>query len=215
MWCVGELDDEYIARMEDVLSLYAKPYNLKEPVVCFDEKSVQLLDDIYPVVPVRPGRIARRDHEYVRCGTANEFCSVEPRAGRYFLKVTQRRTATDFAEVLKDLAGRYPKARTIHLVLDNLNTHCLKSVIKRFGERRGRTLWKRFTVHYTPKHASWLNQAEIAISVFSGAVLRHKRYPTIAPLRHATAAFQKRRNAQGRPFDWRFTVADARRKFRL
>ena len=214
MWCVAELDDEYIRRMEDVLRLYTRPYDLRQPVVCFDEKSTQLLDDVYPHTAVRPGRIARRDHEYKRCGTANIFCAIEPKSGKYFVKVTARRTADDFAEALADIALRHPRCRTIHLVMDNLNTHCLKAVIGRFGEARGRALWRRFTFHFTPKHASWLNQAEIAIGVLSSAVLRRRRHPTMAALRRESRAFERRSNSNAKPFEWRFSVCDARSKFK-
>jgi transposase len=200
--------------MEDILRLYTKPYNKSEPVVCFDEKSVQLLDNLYPQSLARPGKIARCDYEYKRCGTANVFCTVEPKAGKHLIKVTPRRTARDFAEALRDIARRYPAKKTIHIVLDNLNTHCRKSVIQRFGKVRGSTLWKKFTFHFTPKHASWLNQAEIAISLFARAVLKRKRYPDIDSLGKAAAVFQKTNNRSTRPFKWKFTVRKARKQFK-
>ena len=214
MWCVAELTDQYIERMEDLLRLYALPFSIQEPVICFDEKSVQLLEDRYTPQLSQPGKLARRDHEYVRRGTANVFCAVEPKTGKYFLKVTRQRSAVDFAKVIDDLAAKYPRAKTIHLVLDNLNTHCLQSLVKHFGQRAANKLWRRFTLHFTPKHASWLNQAEIAIGIFSHAVLRRTRYPDIRELRIATSAFRKRRNHKPSPIDWRFSVHDARRKFK-
>lgn len=214
MWCVAKLDESYIERMEDLLRLYAKPLNKREPVVCFDEKSVQLKEDLFPRQLPRPGRYARRDHEYIRRGTANVFCVIEPKTGKYLLKTTQRRTAIDFAEALRNIAQRYPKAKKIHLVLDNLNTHGLKSVIKRYGLSTATRLWNRFKFHFTPKHASWLNQAEIAISNFSKKVLFRARYSSLQALQSATSAFQKKQNAQPSPISWRFTVKDARRKFK-
>jgi hypothetical protein len=167
MWCVAELDDEYIRCMEDILAVYERPLNEREPVVCMDEKPVVLHQDVRPPQPMRSGRVARRDGEYRRCGTANVFCGIEPKAGRYFPKVTRDRSSPEFADYLLDIAIGYSDADTIHLVLDNLNSHTRKAVVERFGEKAGSWLWNRFTVHYTPKHGSWLNQAEIAISLFS------------------------------------------------
>jgi len=163
MWCVAQLDEEYIARMEDVLAVYEKPLSELGPVVCIDEKPVVMHREVRPPVAMRPGRVARRDGEYKRCGTANVFCGVQPKAGRHFTKVTNDRSSPEFADYLLDIAAAYPEADTIHLVMDNLSSHTCKAVIQRFGTKEGEWLWKRFTVHYTPKHGSWLNQAEIAI----------------------------------------------------
>src|SRR5262249_41034002 len=154
-----------VERMEALLDLYERPLDPKEPVICLDERPVQLLDFERFRVPCGPGRIAKQDYEYVRCGTANLFCSVEPKAGRHRIRATPNRKAPAFAEEMRDIVRRYPHARTIHVVLDNLNTHSEKSLVERFGLRRGRRLWNRFTVHYTPKHGSWLNQAEIEIGL--------------------------------------------------
>lgn len=214
MWCVTNLNDQYIRRMENILHLYNKPYNAAEPVICFDEKSVQLLSDAYPYKSCRSGAVAQRDHEYVRHGTANVFCCVEPKVGRHFVKVTLRRTAVDFAETINDISKRYSNARTIHLVIDNLNTHCQKSLLLRFGETKGRALWRRFIVHYTPKHASWLNQAEIQISAYSRSVLRHARIPSIEKLKQLSSAWQRRVNIIAKPFQWKFSKKDARRVFK-
>ena len=167
MWCVAKLDEEYIRRMEEVLALYEKPFSEEEPVVCIDEKPVVLHRDIRAPLPARPGQLARRDYEYRRSGTANVFCGVEPKAGRHFPKPTPNRSAAQFADYLVEIVARYPQARTIHLVLDNLNTHRRKSLTQRYGEKLGSLLWDRFTVHYTPKHGSWLNQAEIEVSLLS------------------------------------------------
>ena len=137
MWCVAELDEEYIRRMEDVLALYEKPWLESEPMVCIDEKPIVLHADVRPAFPMRPGRIARRDCEYKRCGTANTFCGVEPKAGRHFTRVTPNRSSPEFADYLLAIAEHYPVADTIHLVMDNLSSHTRKAVVQRFGERDG------------------------------------------------------------------------------
>jgi hypothetical protein len=158
--------------MEEVLATYEKPWTAAEPVVGIDEKPVQLLADVRDPIPARkPGQIAKYDHEYERCGTANIFCAVEPKAGRHFTKVTPTRSGAEFAKMLKKVAGAYPRAKTIHLIMDNLSTHKRKMLTDHYGEQVGGDLWDRFTPHYTPKHGSWLNQAEIEISVLAGQCL--------------------------------------------
>jgi hypothetical protein len=161
MWCVAELNEEYIAKMEDVLATYEKPYDPIEPVVCLDEKPVTLHADVRPVSPVQPGREARRDNEYERRGTANVFCAVEPKAGRHFTFPTPNRSAFQFACVTCDLAMQYPEAKTIHLVLDNLNIHCRKSLTDAFGVEVGSQIGDTFTVHFTPSHGSWLKKQKL------------------------------------------------------
>jgi transposase len=210
---VAELNEEYIRRMEDVLALYEKPWRESEPVVCMDEKPVVLHADVRPVLPMRPGRVARRDCEYQRCGTANTFCGVEPKAGRHFTRVTPDRSSPQFADYLLEIAAHYPAADTIHLVMDNLSSHTRKAIVERFGERAGGWLWNRFTVHYTPKHGSWLNQAEIEISLFSRHCLGQRRIPSLGDLRREARAWNRRMNRQGITIDWRFTRKKARRKF--
>jgi transposase len=213
MWCVAELDEEYIARMEDVLSVYEKPLSTGEPVVCIDEKPVVLHQEVRPPVVMRPGRVARRDSEYKRCGTANVFCGVEPKAGRHFPKVTASRSSPEFADYLLDIAVGYPEADTIHLVMDNLSSHTRKAVVERFGAEAGDWLWNRFTVHYTPKHGSWLNQAEIAISLFSRQCLGQRRIGDRASLRKQTRAWNRRVNRDRVMIQWSFTRKHARQKF--
>ena len=137
MWCVGQLDDDYIACMEDVLETYERPYDPTEPVVCLDEKPVTLHADVRPPTPAAPGREARRDSEYERCGTANVFCAVEPKAGRHFTFATPDRSGVEFAKALFELAMAYPEAETIHLVMDNLSTHSRKSLTDLCGEEFG------------------------------------------------------------------------------
>src|ERR1039457_3035550 len=153
MGCVGKLDEEEIAPMEDVLGVYEKPLSASEPVVCIDEKPVVLHEDTCTSIPMRPGRVARRDYEYKRCGTANVFCGVKPKAGRHFTKVTLTRCSAEFADYLLKVAARYPAADTIHLVMDNLSTHTQKALVERFGDTAGTWLWDRFTVHQTWKLA--------------------------------------------------------------
>jgi hypothetical protein len=147
MWCVAELDEEYIRRMEDVLPVYENPPSEREPVVCIDEKPVVLHADVRPSRPLQPGRVLRRDSGYERRGTANAFCGVEPKAGRHFTKATPDRSSPQFADYLLEIAEHYPGADTIHLVMDNLSSHTRKALVERFGEKAGDWLWDRFTVH--------------------------------------------------------------------
>ena len=213
MWCVGELDQEYIAKMEDVLALYERPYRAREPVICLDEKPVALHAEVRPPRPARPGHLAKRDTEYERCGTANIFAVVEPKAGRHFTRVTPDRSAGQFARVIRDLAAAYPTARTIHLVMDNLNIHCQQSLLAHLGRRPGQTLWRRLTVHYTPKHGSWLNQAEIELSLVARQCLGRRRIPQRDQLRAEVRAWTARANRRKTCIRWRFTRKVARVKF--
>jgi transposase len=213
MWSVAELDEEYIARMEDVLAVYEQPLSEQEPVVCVDEKPVVLHQEVRSPVAMKPGRVARRDSEYKRCGTANVFCGVEPKAGRHFTKVTANRSSPQFADYLLEIAEKYPQASTIHLVMDNLNSHTRKALVERFGEPEGGWLWDRFTVHYTPKHGSWLNQAEIAISLFSRQCLGQRRIGDQASLRKQARAWNRRTNRHRVIIQWAFTRKKARQKF--
>jgi len=212
MWCIAEKTPEYVDRMEEVLDLYEKPLDVKEPVVCLDERPVQLLGEVRePIVADKPGKILKQDSEYIRCGTANVFCAVEPKKGRHFTKVTPNRKGTEFAMMARDIARAYPRAETIHLVMDNLNTHCEKSLTANLGEKRGQKLWQRFTVHYTPKHGSWLNQAEIEIGLFSRQCLGWDRVSNRGVLGRRAMAWNRRVNRRKLKINWRFTVKDARR----
>jgi hypothetical protein len=213
MWVVAELDERYLARMEDVLELYERPYNPAEPVLCLDEKPVVLHADVRPATPAHPGREARRDNEYKRCGTANVFCAVEPKAGRHFTFVTPDRSGFEFALVAVKLAMAYPEAKTIHLVMDNLNIHCRKSLADVFGAEMATEVWGRFTVHNTPKHGSWLNQAEIEIGIFSRQCLGKRRLPALEPLRREAKAWNRRMNRNRVQINWTFDRKTARRKF--
>jgi hypothetical protein len=213
MWVVADLDDEYIARMEDVLETYEQAYNPQEPVLCLDEKPVTLHADVRPTSPAQLGREARRDNEYERCGTANVFCAVEPKAGRHFTFPTPDRSGGEFAQVVVRLALAYPTAKTIHLVMDNLSSHRRKSLATVFGPEMATEVWDRFTVHYTPTHGSWLNQAEIEIGIFSRQCLGKRRIPELKTLRREAKAWNRRMNRDRVKIDWKFDRETARRKF--
>ncbi len=212
MWCVAEVNEAYLERMEDVLEVYERPYNPQEPVVCLDEKPVVLHHDLRPPMPAQPQRPAKRDYEYKRCGTANIFCAVEPLAGRHFTWPTPNRSGKQFAKMLERIAKAYPNARTIHLVLDNLSTHARSSLVRHLGPG-AEQLWNRFTIHYTPKHASWLNQAEIEISIFVRQCLGARRMPSLPALRAECNAWNRRVNRQRLKIDWTFSHLDAANVF--
>jgi hypothetical protein len=213
MWCVAELDDDYIAKMEDVLETYEKPYDPKQPVVCLDEKPVALHADVRPLSPAVPGRETRRDNEYKRQGTANVFCAVEPKAGRHFTAPTPTRSGFEFARFACDLALQYPEADTIHRVMDNLSSHSRKSLTESFGEEVGEQIWDSFTIHFTPTHGSWLNQAEIEIGLFGRQCLGKRRIPDLKTLRRESRAWNRRINRDRIKINWKFDRRAARRKF--
>lgn len=212
MWCIGVLTAQYRQRMYDLLALYARPFRNKEPVVCVDEKSKQLLVDTRAPVPVKPGALAKHDYEYARAGTCNLFVAVEPKGGRRTVAVTDHRTKADFVAFVQHLLDHvYAKAQRIHLVLDNLNTHfrvCFEEVL---GVKAARKLLRRVVFHYTPKHASWLNMAEIEIGILDRQCL-DRRLPHRRLLAVEVAAWQQRRNAERRGITWTFTRQDADRK---
>jgi hypothetical protein len=213
MWCVGAIGPDYLARMEEVLATYERPLRPEAPVVCLDERPVQLTADTRPPSRVRPGRLARYDYEYRRRGTANLFCAVEPKAGWHLVRATPNRAGPEFAKVIRAIVGHYPKAGTIHLVMDNLSTHKRKSLTNHYGEVVGGDLWDRLTVHYTPKHASWLNQAEIVVGLLARECLGRRRIPSLPALRHEAAAWKRRANRNRRAIEWRFTRRKARKTF--
>lgn len=213
MWCVAELNEDYISRMEDVLETYEQPYDPEEPVVCLDEKPIALHADIRSPSAATPGREARQDSEYERCGTANVFCAVEPKAGRHFTFATPDRSGFEFARVTAELALQYPDATTIHLVMDNLNIHRRKSLTDLYGAELGAEIWERFTIHYTPKHGSWLNQAEIEIGILSRQCLGNRRIPDLKTLRREVRAWNRGMNRNRIRINWKFDRRAARRKF--
>src|SRR4051812_18258193 len=198
--------------MGDVLDVYHRPHDPARPVVCLDEASKQLVGETAQPLPPEPGQPERFDYEYVRNGTANLFMLSEPLAGWRHVMVTDRRTAKDFAEVLRWLAEEvYPDAERVVLVMDNLNTHKLASLYEAFPPEQARRLAERFEVHHTPKHGSWLNVAEIELSVLSRQCL-DRRIETKEELIREVAAWENDRNERQVGTHWRFTIADARIK---
>jgi hypothetical protein len=205
---------EFVCAMEDVLEVYKRPHDPERPVVCVDETSKQLIGETRTPIPAAPGRPERIDYEYERHGTANLFMLFEPLAGWRHVEVTDRRTAVDFATVLRDLSDRYyPQARKIVLVMDNLNTHKLASLYEAFAPEEARRLAERFEIHYTPKHGSWLDMAETELSVLARQCLK-RRIDNRDDLKREVAAWEKRRNEAESVVDWRFTTANARIKLK-
>jgi transposase len=200
--------------MEDVLEVYTRPYDPRYPQVCMDEVSKQLLRDTRTSLPMEPGRVQRRDYEYERGGVVNLFLFCEPLQGRRWVDVTERRTKMDWAHQIKELVDeRYPEAERIVLVMDNLNTHTPASLYEAFDPEEARRLTEKLQIHYTPKHGSWLNMAEIELSVLSRQCL-DRRVPDFESLQAEVAAWQTRRDEIGGKIDWRFRTEDARIKLK-
>lgn len=211
-WCIPAVDAAYVAAMEDVLDLYAEPYDPAYPTVCLDEKPVVFHADARPGLPAAPGRIARYDAAYVRNGTANLFVCVEPLAGYRHIRPTARRTAQDYAHVLKWLVDEaYPDVEYIRVVQDNLNTHTPAALYQTFTPAEARRLLRKLEFHYTPKHGSWLNMAELEIALIARRCLR-PRVGDATTLAQRVAAFEDERNRARRRIDWRFTTTQARTK---
>lgn len=216
MWCIGVLTSEYRKRMYHLLALYARLARKDEPVVCIDEKSLQLLADGRAPVAMKPGRLRKQDYEYVRRGTVNLFVAVEPKAGRRHVVITERRGKADFVAFVQNLLNTiYKSVRRLHLVVDNLNTHFKKSFIDALGRREAAKVLRRVRFHDTPKHASWLNMAEIEIGVLTRRCL-NRRFSTRdnarEELQHNVSAWQDRRNRQSKPLRWKFTRKKADKK---
>jgi len=200
--------------MEDVLDLYHGPYDPYFPLVCMDESNKQLVGEVHDPIAPAPGRGQIVDHEYVRNGVAEIFLEVEPMTGRRHVSITESRTRKDWAGFIKGmLEERYPKALKVILVLDNLNTHSTASLYEAFEPEVARLLASRLEIHYTPKHGSWLNIAEIELSALNSQCL-NRRIPTIELMRSETAAWENDRNNRTATIDWRFTTADARIKLK-
>jgi len=219
MWCIPAINREFLTRMEDVITLYVQRTTPRMPVVCFDETPIQLLDDVRtPVCALlgwrgHPGRRRRFDYEYRRRGTANVFMMLDAHRPWRRAKVTRRRAAPDFARCMRDLVDRhYPRARRIRVVLDNLSTHGPRSLVATFGEREAQRILRRIEFHYTPKHASWLNMAEIEIGVLKRQCLA-RRIPDLATLRHEVAPWARDRNRSGATIRWMFGLEKARERF--
>ena len=200
--------------MEDVLSVYTRPYDERFPQVCLDEKSKQLVGEVREPLPLSPGRPARYDYEYEREGTANLFIVSEPLAGWRHISVTERRTKLDWAHCVKELVDlHYPEAEKIVLVLDNLNTHTPAALYEAFAPAEARRIARKLEIHYTPKHGSWLNMAEIELSVLARQCL-DQRIPDQETLAEEVSAWEAERNVAESSIDWRFTSADARIKLK-
>ena len=213
MWCVPKLNEEFKERMEDVLDCYEKPFNPKEPVIGVDETSKQLLKDKRLGSGCKKGKVARRDYEYQRNGTRNLFVMVQVHAPKRKVKVTHRRKKSDFAEFLKEISEEeFPKAKRIHLIMDNLNTHFESSLTERFGQREGKKIWNRFVPHYTPKHASWLNVAENEIGILSRQCLK-RRIGDGRTMNAQVKAWTKKRNEKKIITTWKFSTKEAKEKF--
>jgi hypothetical protein len=203
---------EFVAAMEDVLDLYAEPYDAKRPKVNFDESSKQLIEEVRRPLPAKPGEVERVDYEYQRNGTRNLFMMCEPQAAWRHIEVTEHRTMKDFAHQMKWLVDeKYPEAEVIRIVMDNLNTHKPASLYETFAPEEARRILKQLEFHYTPKHGSWLNMAEIELSVLSRQCL-DDRIPDEATLKREIKAYEDRRNEAKATINWQFTSGDARLK---
>ena len=200
--------------MEDVLEIYHLPYDPEYPVVCMDESCKQMIGEIRKPIPCAPGKPARIDHEYIRNGVAEIFMEVEPLAGKRHVAVTEHRTRKEWAFQIKEMLNdRYPKAIKVRLVMDNLNTHNVASLYETFKPKEARRLAERLEIHYTPKHGSWLNMAEIELSVLSGQCLNH-RIPDIVTMQSAVTAWENNRNNSAKKIVWQFKTPDARIKLK-
>lgn len=200
--------------MEDVLDVYHRPYDPDHPVVCMDESSKQLIGEVHTPIPAAPGHPKLIDDEYVRNGVAEIFMEVEPLAGRRHVAITERRTRIDWARHIKSLLeDRYPEAEKVVLVMDNLNTHSVASLYQAFTPEVARRLARRLEIHYTPKHGSWLNIAEIELSALKRQCLAN-RIPSLEQMTAATCAWEYDRNNRGTKVNWQFTTDDARQKLR-
>lgn len=212
MWCISEINQEFRERMYDVLDLYELPYDPRYPVVGLDEKPKQLLEDKRKPIPMKPGHIEKYDNEYIRRGNANIFMAVEFKAGKRTTRVTSRRTKKDFAKFVKHLVDKvYPNAEQIHFVLDNLNTHNESALCEMYDKEEAERILDQIKFHYTPKHASWLNVAEIEIGVMDTECTR-RRIPDKDLLRQEVMAWERKRNNQKKKIDWKFTRQKADEK---
>lgn len=208
MWCIQDITPEYRKRMYNILNLYRQPYDPLNPVISIDEKPKQLVVDSRPPIPMAPGKAEKYDYEYKRNGKANIFMAVEPKHGKRTTKVTWRRTKIDFAEFMRELVSFYPYAKKLRIVIDNLSTHSKKAFYESFGQEGANKILRKIEFHYTPKHASWLNVAEIEIGVMD-TECTDRRMKNISFLKKEVGAWTKRRNDERCVIDWRFTRADA------
>jgi len=211
MWCIQEITPEYRTRMYDILDLYQEPYDHTRPVVGVDEKPKQLIFNKRKPIAIQPGKLEKYDYEYVRNGTANIFVCIEPKHGKRITKVTNRRTKKDFALFMKDVILFYPYAKKVRVVLDNLNTHFMKSFYETFEHDEAERLLNKIEFHYTPKHASWLNVAETEIGAMD-TECTGKRIGNIALLKKEVKACTRMRNKARKTINWTFTKQKADEK---
>lgn len=211
MWCIPEVSADYVAAMEDVLDLYEEPYDGKRPMVCFDESPQQLIAEVRPPVPATLGHPACFDVEYKRNGVRDLMMICEPKRGLRKVLITERRTKIEFAQTMQHIVGLYPEAEVIRVVLDNLNTHKTASLYEAFPPEEARAIARKLEFHYTPKHGSWLNMAEMEFAVLARTCLAG-RIPDDATLRRRIDANVAERNGKRQPINWRFTIRDARNK---
>ncbi len=201
----------FVANMEMVLDVYKRPFDPLHPIICMDESPKQLISETRKPIPAAPGRSAKYDYEYKRCGVSNIFLACEPLAGKRMIKITDRRTALDWASFIEEIAAQYEQAEKITLVMDNLNTHNAGSFYEKFPPEKAKALWDRFEFVHTPKHGSWLNIAEIELNVLWGQCLK-RRIDDIEMVRKEAVAWQDTRNNKNSKVNWQFTTADARVK---
>jgi len=210
MWRIQEITPEYRERMYDLLDLYALPYDARKPVICVDEKSKQLFGEKRKPISQKPGSPLKYDYEYVRNGTRNIFVAVEPKGGRRIVEGTKRRAKHDFARFVKRLVDEsYLSVDKLRLVVDNLNTHFEKSFTETFPRKEADRILGKVEFHYTPKHASWLNMAEIEINAMSRECFGVRRFPQEQYLAQEVAAWERQRNKNGSKIVWKFTRQDA------
>jgi len=201
----------FVANMEMVLDVYKRPYDERCPVVCMDESPKQLIEETKTPIQVAPGKPAKHDYEYKRCGVCNIFMACEPLAGKRVVKITTRRTKKDWAQFIDEISELYPEAQKITLVMDNLNTHSPGALYETFNPVKAKTLWDRFEFVFTPKHGSWLNMAEIELNVIIGQCLG-RRIDTMEEVEQEAYAWQQHRNNKKAKVNWQFTAEDARIK---
>jgi len=206
-----EQNGNFVANMEMVLDVYKRPFDRRFPVVCMDESPKQLIGETKGPIAASPGKAAKYDYEYRRCGVCNIFMACEPLAGKRIVKITERKTKTDWAYFLEDIAAQYDGAEKITLVMDNLNTHTPGSLYEAFRPDKAKALWDRFEFVYTPKHGSWLNMAEIELNVLTGQCL-NRRIDNIEVVRKEATTWQEYRNNKNATVNWQFTADDARIK---
>jgi len=211
MWCITSITAQYRERMYNLLDLYARKYNDHYPVLCVDEKSKQLLEDVRKPIALKPGSPEKYDGEYKRLGTQNIFVAVEPMAGKRYIKVTDQRKKTDFAQYIKELVYLYPNAKKIQLVTDNLNIHFKNSFYETFNEKEAKNILNKIKFHYTPKHGSWLNMAEIEINMMGKECL-DRRIGQKEILKNEIATWVKQRNKERIKINWTFTKKKADEK---